>query len=158
MWKQSGKGFDRQTQAAKLFEEVYAHNPNHPGVLEERRKSRFLRRRQRHASGNGGRFPELGPCGREYQGIVPRQCRDIARPKPNVRCRSGWAPDHKHSKTRKSDADCGGLQLEHGAEEMTPAGWPDLGFIETWVRTAEKPSRVTRAWGQNAGKRGDRNM
>jgi tetratricopeptide (TPR) repeat protein len=27
------KGFDRQTQAAKLFEEVYAHSPDHPGVL-----------------------------------------------------------------------------------------------------------------------------
>jgi tetratricopeptide (TPR) repeat protein len=27
------KGFDRQTQAAKLFEEAFAHTPNHPGVL-----------------------------------------------------------------------------------------------------------------------------
>ena len=27
------KGFDRQTQAANLFEEVYARNPDHPGVL-----------------------------------------------------------------------------------------------------------------------------
>src|SRR5690242_2646815 len=27
------KGFDRQTQAAKLFEEVYAHTPDHPGAL-----------------------------------------------------------------------------------------------------------------------------
>jgi tetratricopeptide (TPR) repeat protein len=26
-------GFDRQAQAAKLFEEVYAHSPDHPGVL-----------------------------------------------------------------------------------------------------------------------------
>jgi tetratricopeptide (TPR) repeat protein len=26
-------GFERQTQAAKLFEEVYAHNPDHPGAL-----------------------------------------------------------------------------------------------------------------------------
>ena len=31
--KEGTKGFDRQTQAAKLFEEVYAHNPNHPGAL-----------------------------------------------------------------------------------------------------------------------------
>jgi len=27
------KGFDRQKKAAKLFEEVYAHTPNHPGAL-----------------------------------------------------------------------------------------------------------------------------
>jgi len=27
------KGFERQAQAAKLFEEVYAHSPNHPGAL-----------------------------------------------------------------------------------------------------------------------------
>jgi tetratricopeptide (TPR) repeat protein len=27
------KGFERQDQAAKLFEEVYASNPSHPGVL-----------------------------------------------------------------------------------------------------------------------------
>ena len=27
------KGFERQAQAAKLFEEVYAHSPDHPGVL-----------------------------------------------------------------------------------------------------------------------------
>jgi hypothetical protein len=27
------KGFERQTQAAKLFEEVYARSPDHPGVL-----------------------------------------------------------------------------------------------------------------------------
>ena len=27
------KGFERQEQAAKLFEEVYAHAPDHPGVL-----------------------------------------------------------------------------------------------------------------------------
>jgi tetratricopeptide (TPR) repeat protein len=31
--KEGTKGFDRQTQAAKLFEEVYAHNPEHPGAL-----------------------------------------------------------------------------------------------------------------------------
>jgi tetratricopeptide (TPR) repeat protein len=31
--KEGTKGFERQTQAAKLFEEVYAHNPDHPGVL-----------------------------------------------------------------------------------------------------------------------------
>ncbi len=31
--KEGAKGFERQTQAAKLFEEVYAHNPDHPGVL-----------------------------------------------------------------------------------------------------------------------------
>lgn len=31
--KEGTKGFDRQTEAAKLFEEVYAHNPDHPGVL-----------------------------------------------------------------------------------------------------------------------------
>jgi hypothetical protein len=27
------KGFERQAQAAKLFEEVYARSPDHPGVL-----------------------------------------------------------------------------------------------------------------------------
>ena len=27
------KGFERQTQAAKFFEEVYARSPDHPGVL-----------------------------------------------------------------------------------------------------------------------------
>jgi tetratricopeptide (TPR) repeat protein len=31
--KEGAKGFDDQTRAAKLFEEVYAHNPDHPGVL-----------------------------------------------------------------------------------------------------------------------------
>jgi tetratricopeptide (TPR) repeat protein len=31
--KEGAKGFDDQTKAAKLFEEVYAHNPAHPGVL-----------------------------------------------------------------------------------------------------------------------------
>src|SRR5258706_1862449 len=31
--KEGTKGFERQTQAAKLFEEVYAHSPDHPGVL-----------------------------------------------------------------------------------------------------------------------------
>lgn len=31
--KEGTKGFDSQTRAAKLFEEVYAHNPDHPGVL-----------------------------------------------------------------------------------------------------------------------------
>lgn len=31
--KEGTKGFDDQTKAAKLFEEVYAHNPDHPGVL-----------------------------------------------------------------------------------------------------------------------------
>ena len=31
--KEGTKGFERQTQAAKLFEEVYAHTPDHPGVL-----------------------------------------------------------------------------------------------------------------------------
>ncbi len=31
--KEGTKGFDRQTQAAQLFEEVYAHSPDHPGVL-----------------------------------------------------------------------------------------------------------------------------
>src|SRR5882672_2792858 len=31
--KEGTKGFERQTQAAKLFEDVYAHNPDHPGVL-----------------------------------------------------------------------------------------------------------------------------
>jgi tetratricopeptide (TPR) repeat protein len=31
--KEGTKGFDRQTLAAQLFEEVYAHSPNHPGVL-----------------------------------------------------------------------------------------------------------------------------
>jgi hypothetical protein len=27
------KGFERQGQAAKIFEEVYASQPDHPGVL-----------------------------------------------------------------------------------------------------------------------------
>ena len=31
--KEGTKGFERQTQAAQLFEEVYARNPDHPGVL-----------------------------------------------------------------------------------------------------------------------------
>src|ERR1700687_6086325 len=31
--KEGTKGFERQTQAAKLFEEVYVHSPDHPGVL-----------------------------------------------------------------------------------------------------------------------------
>ena len=31
--KEGTKGFDNQTKAAELFEEVYAHNPDHPGVL-----------------------------------------------------------------------------------------------------------------------------
>jgi tetratricopeptide (TPR) repeat protein len=31
--REGTKGFDRQAQAAKLFEEVYAHSPDHPGVL-----------------------------------------------------------------------------------------------------------------------------
>ena len=31
--REGTKGFDNQTKAAKLFEEVYAHNPDHPGVL-----------------------------------------------------------------------------------------------------------------------------
>jgi tetratricopeptide (TPR) repeat protein len=31
--REGAKGFDDQTKAAKLFEEVYAHNPGHPGVL-----------------------------------------------------------------------------------------------------------------------------
>lgn len=31
--KEGTKGFDNQTRAGKLFEEVYAHNPDHPGVL-----------------------------------------------------------------------------------------------------------------------------
>jgi tetratricopeptide (TPR) repeat protein len=31
--KEGTKGFERQTQAAQLFEEVYAANPQHPGVL-----------------------------------------------------------------------------------------------------------------------------
>src|ERR1700757_496308 len=31
--KEGTKGFERQTQAATLFEEVYARNPDHPGVL-----------------------------------------------------------------------------------------------------------------------------
>ena len=31
--KEGTKGFERQTQAAKLFEEVYARSPDHPGVL-----------------------------------------------------------------------------------------------------------------------------
>jgi tetratricopeptide (TPR) repeat protein len=31
--KEGTKGFERQAQAAKLFEEVYAHDPDHPGVL-----------------------------------------------------------------------------------------------------------------------------
>ncbi len=31
--KEGTKGFDRQNQAAKLFEEVYAHSPDHPGAL-----------------------------------------------------------------------------------------------------------------------------
>jgi tetratricopeptide (TPR) repeat protein len=31
--KEGAKGFERQTQAANLFEEVYARNPDHPGVL-----------------------------------------------------------------------------------------------------------------------------
>jgi tetratricopeptide (TPR) repeat protein len=31
--KEGTKGFDNQAKAAKLFEEVYAHNPDHPGVL-----------------------------------------------------------------------------------------------------------------------------
>jgi tetratricopeptide (TPR) repeat protein len=31
--KEGAKGFDDQTKAAKLFEEVYSHNPDHPGVL-----------------------------------------------------------------------------------------------------------------------------
>src|SRR5258706_6086464 len=31
--KEGTKGFERKTQAAKLFEDVYAHSPDHPGVL-----------------------------------------------------------------------------------------------------------------------------
>jgi len=31
--KEGTKGFERQTQAAKLFEEVYARSPDHPGGL-----------------------------------------------------------------------------------------------------------------------------
>jgi len=31
--KEGTKGFERQAQAAKLFEEVYAHSPDHPGAL-----------------------------------------------------------------------------------------------------------------------------
>ncbi len=31
--KEGTKGFERQAQAARLFEEVYAHAPDHPGVL-----------------------------------------------------------------------------------------------------------------------------
>ena len=31
--KEGTKGFDNQTEAARFFEEVYAHNPDHPGVL-----------------------------------------------------------------------------------------------------------------------------
>ena len=31
--REGTKGFERQAQAAKLFEEVYAHVPDHPGVL-----------------------------------------------------------------------------------------------------------------------------
>ena len=31
--KEGTKGFERQTQAAKLFEEVYVQSPDHPGVL-----------------------------------------------------------------------------------------------------------------------------
>src|SRR5258705_756268 len=31
--KEGTKGFERQTQAAKFFEDVYAHSPDHPGVL-----------------------------------------------------------------------------------------------------------------------------
>jgi tetratricopeptide (TPR) repeat protein len=31
--KEGTKGFERQEQAAKLFEEVYAHSPDHPGAL-----------------------------------------------------------------------------------------------------------------------------
>src|SRR5882672_4873120 len=31
--KEGTKGFERQTQAARLFEEVYARSPDHPGVL-----------------------------------------------------------------------------------------------------------------------------
>ena len=31
--KEGTKGFDDYTKAAKLFEEVHAHNPDHPGVL-----------------------------------------------------------------------------------------------------------------------------
>ena len=31
--REGTKGFDVQIKAANLFEEVYAHNPNHPGVL-----------------------------------------------------------------------------------------------------------------------------
>src|SRR5258705_14024129 len=31
--KEGTKGFERQTQAAQLFEEVYVHSPDHPGVL-----------------------------------------------------------------------------------------------------------------------------
>jgi len=31
--KEGTKGFERQAQAAKLFEEVYAHGPDHPGAL-----------------------------------------------------------------------------------------------------------------------------
>jgi hypothetical protein len=31
--KEGTKGFERQTEAAKLFEEVYTHSPDHPGVL-----------------------------------------------------------------------------------------------------------------------------
>jgi hypothetical protein len=31
--KEGAKGFERQAVAAKLFEEVYANNPHHPGVL-----------------------------------------------------------------------------------------------------------------------------
>jgi hypothetical protein len=30
---EGSKGFERQDHAAKLFEEVYAHQPDHPGVL-----------------------------------------------------------------------------------------------------------------------------
>jgi hypothetical protein len=29
----ASKGLERQEQAAKLFEEVYAHSPDHPGAL-----------------------------------------------------------------------------------------------------------------------------
>ena len=31
--KEGTQGFERQAQAAKLFEEVYAHSPDHPGAL-----------------------------------------------------------------------------------------------------------------------------
>jgi hypothetical protein len=31
--REGAKGFERQAQAAKLFEEVYARTPDHPGVL-----------------------------------------------------------------------------------------------------------------------------